>query len=421
MLRTVCAILIGKSIFFLSRALKLGGGYAAPGLYALKIHPNLVGILSSTISKQIIITGTNGKTTTAGMLVHLFRSSGEKVIRNQTGSNLERGIASTLIKHSSVFGHVKETIAIWEIDEAAFNAIAPKLKPDLVVFLNVFRDQLDRYGEVDSVVSKWLETIKKMPNNIKYLVNADDGSLEKLLKAGKSVETYSVKGVIIPGEKPPSKKLNSRFSGAEVNNSSLGGINFRFHLDKCDIPVSLSVPGNYNVYNAVAALSARFLLGGLADSEAAGLKNFKSSFGRFEKFSIGQTEGYIFLIKNPVGATQVLQTVTPHINTNGTMLFILNDNFADGKDVSWIWDAEFERVKGEGGRGKTFVSGTRAFDMALRLKYAGLTANQISTNKNISTALNHAIKDISSDEILYILPTYTVLLELQRKGLCKRV
>lgn len=412
MLKTILAILLGKTIFSFSRILKLGGGFAAPGYYALKIDPQLIERLSTQIPKQVIITGTNGKTTTAGMLSHLYKFGGEQTIRNQTGSNLERGIASTLISHSSLLGKIKQQVAIWEVDEAAFNILALKIRPDLIIFLNVFRDQLDRYGEVDSIVKKWLETIRKMPGKTRYLVNADDGSLEKLLASGSKIETYSVTGIRIKGEKEPSKKFNSRFVGLDINKSSIEGVSFVFQLDDCKMPVALSVPGQYNVYNAVAALSAKFMLGDLGEVEAASLSSFRASFGRFEKFATKSITGYIFLIKNPVGATQVLQTVLPHIAPKDSLLIALNDNFADGKDVSWIWDAEFERVKDQGSRVKIFVSGTRAYDMALRLKYAGVDESQMIIEQNLETAFNKAIKECQGK--LFILPTYTALMELQK-------
>src|ERR1035437_6873439 len=159
-MRVFFAILLGKAIFKISRFLKLGGGSAAPGLWALKLYPDLVEELVKKIPTNIIITGTNGKTTTARMLSHFAKSSGLKVIRNHTGSNLERGIASTLISHNT-----PADIGIWELDEAIFNTIGPKINPDIIVFLNVFRDQLDRYGEVNSVVNNWAQTLKKI--NIK--------------------------------------------------------------------------------------------------------------------------------------------------------------------------------------------------------------------------------------------------------------
>lgn len=411
MLKTLAAIFLGKSIFFLSRILKIGGGFAAPGLYALKIDPDLVKKLSSQIPKQIIITGTNGKTTTSAMLAHMYKISGTWTIRNQTGSNLERGIASTLIKHSSLSGKLKEQTAIWEVDEAAFNVLAPKIKPDLIVFLNVFRDQLDRYGEVDSIVKKWLETVKKLPGQTQILLNADDGSLEPLLKS-KHTQTFSVKDAQIQGERKPAGKIISRFLAAGINKNLLEGTEFIFSFDNCKIPISLKLPGDYNIYNAAAALSAKFLLGQLTDSEAESLENFKASFGRFEKFEIHDKKGSIFLIKNPVGATQVLQTILPHMDSEDSLLWVLNDNFADGRDVSWIWDIELEKFNVASFKFKVIVSGQRACDMALRLKYAGIEEERTTICSKLETAFVKALEETSGK--LFIMPTYTALLELQK-------
>lgn len=410
MLKTLAALFLGKSIFFLSRLLGLGGGFAAPGLYALKIEPELVSKLSSQIPKQIIITGTNGKTTTAAMLAHMYKVSGQKVIRNQTGSNLERGIASTLIKHSLLSGKIKEQTAIWEVDEAAFNTLAAKIKPNLVVFLNVFRDQLDRYGEVDSIVRKWLETIKKLPAKTRLLVNGDDGSLEPLLATNKPTETYYVKEINIKSEKKVSLKSISRFTTTEIKKKSLEGASFIFHADDCKMPVTLEQPGDYNIYNATAALSSKFMLGELSDSEVASLKDFKASFGRFEKFESQGKKGSIFLIKNPVGATQVFQTILPHMSPQDTLLWALNDNFADGRDVSWIWDIELEKFKVENWDMKIFLSGSRAYDVALRLKYAGIKYTEIEPELNKAF-----IKTLKQTEgKIFVLPTYTALLKLQK-------
>ncbi|MBI2593336.1 DUF1727 domain-containing protein [Candidatus Daviesbacteria bacterium] len=412
MLKTFAALLLGKSIFFLSRLLGLGGGFAAPGFYALKIDPDLVNKLASQIPKQVIITGTNGKTTTSAMLAHMYRDHNQKVIRNQTGSNLERGIASTLIKHSSFFGSIREQVAVWEIDEAAFNNLAPKIKPDLIVFLNVFRDQLDRYGEVDSIIKKWIETIMKLPEKTQLLINGDDGSLEPLEKAGKKTESFSVHKNDFKGEKKSSSSKNSRFKTVNVKANALEGTGFIFQLDNCKLPVSLQLPGDYNIYNASAALAAKFLLGDLRNSEAESLKNFKATFGRFENFESANKRGSIFLIKNPVGATQVLQTVLPHITSKDTLLLALNDNLADGRDVSWIWDIELEKFKISNFKSQIFTAGSRAFDLALRLKYAGIAENRIEIIPGLESAFDKSLAKTSGR--LFILPTYTALMKLQK-------
>lgn len=406
---TFIPVALGKLIFTLSRLFKIGGGFAAPGLYALKIDPDIVGKLTSEIPVQILITGTNGKTTTSGMLAHLYEKSGVKVLRNKTGSNLERGIASTLIKHCPLFGKVREGVAVWEVDEAAFNTLAPKIKPDLIVFLNVYRDQLDRYGEVDSIVSKWVQTVNKLPSSTKLLINADDGNLERFLDSGKQIEAFSVPGTGFKGEKETERKINARFSGLNAK-SSLQESNFIFEYGKEKLPVKLTIAGTYNIDNAVAALSSKFLTAGLTEADAKNLERFGSAFGRSERFVLNNKEGYIFLIKNPAGATQVMETVMPNLKTGDTLILALNDNFADGTDVSWIWDIDLEKFEVSDSKYRIRVTGTRAYDLALRLKYAGVPEKKIEMAPSMETAL----EETGKEGRIFVLPTYTAMLNLQK-------
>src|SRR3989344_6952633 len=222
-MRLFLAILIGKIIIKLTRFLKLGGGSAAPGLYALKIDPRLVEKLVKKIPQNIVITGTNGKTTTARILAHLAKESGLKIIRNHTGSNLERGIASALVSNFPLsIINCQFDIGIWELDEAAFNKVAPKLNAKIIVFLNVFRDQLDRYGEVDSIVNKWVDTLEKINPEV-ILINGDDIKLTPL-KIKRKFETFGVENYKIIGESlehiNPDHKLDF-----EAKNVKLDGLN----------------------------------------------------------------------------------------------------------------------------------------------------------------------------------------------------
>ena len=191
-MRLFLAILIGKIIIKLTRFLKLGGGSAAPGLYALKIDPRLVEKLVKKIPQNIVITGTNGKTTTARMLAHLAKEAGLKVIRNHTGSNLERGIASVLITHYQL-PTTNYQLGIWELDEAAFNTVVLKIKPDIIIFLNVSRDQLDRYGEVDKVVNDWCNTLSKIDPKTTILINADEPDFKKLKNYFPNIKAFGKK------------------------------------------------------------------------------------------------------------------------------------------------------------------------------------------------------------------------------------
>ncbi len=399
-MRTLTAVALGKLISHATRKFKIGGGSAAPGLYALKLDPQIVKKLSSKIPKNIVITGTNGKTTTSRILAHFAKESGLKVIMNHTGSNMERGIASTLIQN---YGK-KYDLGIWELDEAAFNSVAPKLNPDIVVFLNVFRDQLDRYGEVDSVVNNWCETLKKLPKNTTIILNTDDANILKLKSFFKGkVITFGLKDKKIAGETKSASKYTADFMAKNVKLNGLEGSSFELLNSKINLPI----PGVYHVYDALAAISVASALNLPINRLSDYLINFSPAFGRVEKLDFG----YIFLIKNPAGATQVFQTIAPQIKSQDRLLLALNDNLADGTDVSWIWDANFEKLYTENYNLKTFVSGTRAYDLALRLKYAGFDTKQITIEPELKNALKEARKGLKGT--LFILPTYTAMLELQ--------
>ncbi len=227
MLKTSLAILTGKIIFALTRLFKIGGGSAAPGLYALKIEPELIQKLSSGISKNIVITGTNGKTTTARLLSHFLISRNLKIIRNSTGSNLERGIASSLIAKATFFGGIKDAdLGIWELDEAAFNKAVFKIKPQIIVFLNAFRDQLDRYGEVDAVTNNWKETINKINWDCAILANGGDTNTAWITHfREKNVYGFRVLGHMVVDESTKEIKTSQKsdFSAKVTKNKGLDG------------------------------------------------------------------------------------------------------------------------------------------------------------------------------------------------------
>ena len=350
------AILLGKSISSLTKSLKIGGGSAAPGLYALKIHPELVKQLVSQIPTNIVITGTNGKTTTSRMLTHFAKEAGLKIIRNHTGSNLERGIASTLIQNFPK----KFDLGVWELDEAAFNLVTPKIKPQIIVFLNVFRDQLDRYGEIDTVVKKWGETLKRLDKKTVVLINGDDDNCIKLKSSFKGkVYTFGVKDYKIVGESILHKREKQKldFEAREVKLKGLSGTSFQLSIRNKLSTINLPLPGIYHIYDTVAAIATMSFLSDMPMHKyTSTLKSFQPAFGRVEKLVLSNSEGshpcYIFLIKNPAGATQVFETIAPQLKKNDRLLLALNDNLADGTDVSWIWDAGFERLLSPSLRGR---------------------------------------------------------------------
>lgn len=414
-MRLLLAILIGKIIFSLVRFLRIGGGSAAPGLYALKIEPNLVSKLAGQIPQNVVITGTNGKTTTARMLEHFAKSNDFKTVRNHTGSNLERGIASTLISKSSLLGDSKNyDLGIWELDEAAFNSVILKLDPKIVIFLNVFRDQLDRYGEIDTVVKRWAETVSKLKSDTLIIYNSDDENLKKVIKSFPgSSQSFGVKDYKILGEsiERSAREKNVDFEAKDIKVRGLAGSSFRLTINDLRFTILLQIPGIYHIYDLVAAFAAGYNLNLDVKKMVSSLAHYSPAFGRVEKLKIEGKEAWIFLIKNPAGATQVFETITPEIKPDDRLLVALNDNLADGTDVSWIWDANFEKLITNHQPPIIIASGTRAQDLAVRLKYAGFDPGSILIENNLKRALKVAKQDLKGR--LLILPTYTALLELQ--------
>lgn len=412
-LRTLFGLLAGKLLIFVLTRGKIGGASALPGLVANKIDPNFVENIKVYAKVNIIVTGTNGKTTTSQAIAQAAKFDGLSIIRNHTGSNLEQGIASTLIKH---FGWKLPDVGIWEIDEAAFNSIAPKLKPDIVIFLNAFRDQLDRYGEVDKIISLWQSALKALPSKTTVLFNADISALRALKPFTKGeVITFGIIGKKITGEKMVNAKRSGSidYLASNITEIGLDSLNFDIYFrKKFQTKISLPVPGVYNIYNFLAAFIASQKLGIATKLIKQAFENFTPAFGRVEKFSLHKTlnanqTGYIFLIKNPTGANQVIATIKNRLTPDDRLLVALNDNIADGRDVSWVWDSNFEELT-QTNFNQIIASGNRAQDLALRLKYAGI--NYVLTPK-IDQAFMQALNGLKGN--LFVLPTYTAMLKFQ--------
>lgn len=413
MIRLLLAVWLGKVISFLTTCMKKGGGSAAPGYQALKLCPNLVSVFSKQIPQSVIITGTNGKTTTSRMLDQFARAQGLKVLRNQTGSNMERGVASTLIKAASplTLRLPKVDLAIWEIDEATFKLVVNKIKPDIIVFLNAARDQLDRYGELDSLVREWRDALSGLKCHPLILINNDDASTRSLSAIkGLTFKTFGTDKKIVEWEKEAPRGKKPDVEASAIVEKSDQGLFFDLQVGKDKISISFPINGSYHVYDILASAGAAHFLDIPLTQAKEVLKSYLPAFGRVEKINYQEKEIIITLIKNPNGATQVFKTLTKDFQKGDQILIALNDNIADGKDVSWIWDANFEeltQVKGS----PIICSGTRAEDLALRLKYAGIPEEDLTLENNLTKAIQQALTQTQSR--LFILPTYTALLALQ--------
>jgi len=349
------AIIIGKITAFLLKIFSSGGGTALPGLIALKLNPALINqIVKKNSLRSIIITGTNGKTTTSRLLGEIFKLHGLKFIHNRSGSNLLRGIASTLINQSDGRGRIKTTWAIWEIDEAAVKTAVRQLQPEIAIFTNLSRDQLDRYGELDTILKDWREAISLLPEKAAIVTN------HQLASA-------------FP-------KIRPLFTFSQHSSA-------KYYL---------------NHRAAVKAICR--ILKFNSDLVERAVAGFRPAFGRGEELILNHKPVKIFLVKNPAGFNAVWQMLHEQGKLNKQLLIILNDLIADGTDVSWIWDIDFNYLNSR--KLPIIVSGTRTNDMAVRLKYAGLNPALIRLEPKIKKALTY-----SPD---YILPTYTAMLKLRQ-------
>lgn len=413
-----------------------GKAQAAPGLIALKLDPELIARAHKYFDKSVFVTGTNGKTTTTKLITMALRKSGQRVISNETGSNLERGLAASIATHLSGFGNLGQAYAVWEADESAFTKILPDVDVDVVVLLNLFRDQLDRYGEIDSTAKKIFESIKKK-EKLQLVVNGDDPYMVAIARQFEGVVYFGVrvKNKRVPDQKSVKDAISCPYCYGElVFDSPIYSHLGQFACKKCDFGSPkidyavvdydqrevkiqrgrnvISLPrisgGFYNVYNEVAAFAAAELLGVKVNDFAATAGEFKVPFGRYERVSFENKEITTVLVKNPTGMSQALKATVEEGKKN-SLILALNSGIADGRDTSWIWDVDFEGfVKNT----KTFsyvVTGDRRYDMAVRLKYAGILPQRITVVRSYKDAFRLALK--SASDAIYYLPTYTALME----------
>ena len=430
---------VNKGLHLVKRA-----GTSLPGVVALKISGNFLSFLSKYCEKKIVtVTGTNGKTTTAGLFAHILKTADNKVLHNEKGANMLSGIASSLAvnyKPFSVFDY-----AVLESDEAYLTRLYDYIKADYLIVTNLFRDQLDRYGELDTTAGKIQHAIEKN-KELKVFINADDPMLSELGRDNKKIYfgfdnvTYktSSQESMAPAESVycrcgaglsyesryyahvgryfcnscKRKRPEPDYKGYAVIYDEYSEIYLKYtkNGNETETCFKVNLAGLYNAYNALAAISAALELCIEPAVIQNGLDTYKSVFGRAEKFILNGKNVLVQLIKNPTGASEVLRTV--NCKDDSSLLIIINDNYADGRDVSWLWDADFELLKDY--TGDVVVSGIRAYDMAVRLKYAGIDKLKIKVINDIQKAVEYSITNVKQDGRLLIMPTYTALLEMQK-------
>ncbi len=411
-------IFFGKTFIYLSRLFNLGNGSTWPGHIALKLNPNFIrNILSKSKIKIVVIAGTNGKTTTGALISHVLESSNHSVIHNSSGANLLNGLASTLISNS-ILARLNQEYLIFECDENALPEVIKQTDPNYILCLNLFRDQLDRYGEIDSITKRWAESFKNLNHKNTLVLNSDDPQVSYLGKNTKAQVKYF--GLSENGTESTKHGADSIYCPNCSNKLTFEKVFFS-HLGvwkcaKCalirptpDISNSKSypLPGTYNKYNTIAA---NLILKEEGINEAIiedGFNKFSPAFGRGEKIIYKGKHVQLFLSKNPTSFNESLRTIKELGGKN--IVILLNDKIPDGLDVSWIWDINFEEILEKDMN--IGVSGDRTYDMAVRIKYAEFFAHH---NEDPKIVIDNMLASLEKDETLYILPNYSAMLETRK-------
>lgn len=428
-------ILLMKILSFITGL--LGGGTSLPGEIALKIRPNLLSKVSKGY-RIVLVTGTNGKTTTCSQIVAAIKATGSRVINNSSGANMKPGIVSCLIKNYRFKKSDEQKFAVLEVDEAYLQHITEEIKPEIIAVTNIFRDQLDRYGEVDKTLKLIADGCAKTPDST-FVLNGDESLLYGFMEGSKryyygfrvtpdinaegemnaegkfcrdckgpyeyNFVTFNHLGdYLCPrcGKKRPPLALGVDKTPVLTADSS------KVSFDGLEITIPL--PGTYNIYNALCAATAAGALGVCGDDIKTGIESCGSKFGRQETVFIDGREVRIILVKNPAGCNEAINSVLPD-ESAVNLAFLLNDNYADGTDVSWIYDAHFERFTKMNYQ-NVLVGGTRCYDMAIRLKYAGLDTSRFHVSEDYDGIL-YSIRTHITGRV-YLFTTYTAMTSFRK-------
>ena len=443
------AVTLARAAGALSRLSRRGGGTSLPGKLLLRLQPDAVSRLARQLERgSVVLSATNGKTTTTRMIASVLARAGVETVHNRAGANMPGGVATALLQNAP-HGRIEGSrLGLFEVDEAWLGTVAAEVEPHTVVLGNLFRDQLDRYGELERLADEWAAVVARGAGRTTYVLNADDPLVADL---GRDADGQARERVTYFGVEDRSQALAELEHAFDAKHCRRCGSMYRYaaaylgHLGDYACPncgnrrpapsvaarrvelrgmagsrvtvstpageleLSLPLPGLYNVYNALAATACCLELGIEPETIARGLESAAAAFGRAEQVDVNGRGLAILLIKNPAGANEVFRTLRSGGDRDLDLWIALNDGIADGRDISWIWDADFELLAGSARR--VTCSGTRAPELALRLKYAGLAEDAIDTVPALEEGLEHALA-ADGGRPVYALPTYTALLEL---------
>ncbi len=447
--RLAFAISAGKLAGASGRFFRIGGGTSLPGMIARRIDPNVLkSVVGASKAKKIVITGSNGKTTTARMTAAIADASGRRVSQNRTGSNLLQGVTSVAVNFADIFGRLDSDVLLFEIDEATIPLAVPEIQPDVVVITNIFRDQLDRYGELYSVAKALNKMLESLPESATILLNGNDpqvanfGTNARAKRLFFGLETTEV-GTPVPEQSADIircihcnsdlvyevaymshlgiyrcpecgytlPKLDIAATSVKLADDGEGPTQVHLRTPQGEMELTIPLPGLHNVYNAAAAIGAAMAAGFEMDKVQSALTNIRPAFGRLEKIQAGDKTIYLTFVKNPTSFNLMLRLIAQHPGKKH-LLLAASHTVVDGEDFAWLWDVELEAVA------STILdavcSGNKPEELAMRLKYAEIPPDHIKLIADREAALDAALKNVEPGGTLYIMSSYTPTHELRR-------
>ena len=447
--RLALAISAGKLAGASGRFFRIGGGTSLPGMIARRIDPNVLkSVVGASKAKKIVITGSNGKTTTARMTATIADFGGQRVSHNRTGSNMLQGVTSVAVNFADVLGRLDSDVLLFEIDEGTIPLAVPEIQPDIVLITNIFRDQLDRYGELYSVAQALDKMLESLPESSIIMLNGNDPQVANFGQNAKAqrlffgLESKEV-GTPVPEQSAdiircvrcqedllyevaymshlgiyrcPNcgytlPKLDFAATSIKLASDGAGPSQVTIRTPQGNVELEIPLPGLHNVYNATAALGAALAAGFDIDKAPAAIASMRPAFGRLEKIQAGDRTIYLAFVKNPTSFNLVLRLIKQHPTQKHAMV-VGSNTVVDGEDFAWLWDVDIEDIAGD--IVDVVCSGTKAEEFAMRLKYADVPLDKISIVHEREAGLDAALQNTGPGGTLYIMASYTPTNELRR-------
>ena len=447
--RLALAISAGKLAGASGRFFRIGGGTSLPGMIARRIDPNVLkSVVGASKAKKIVITGSNGKTTTARMTATIADIGGQRVSHNRTGSNMLQGVTSVAVNFADVFGRLDSDVLLFEIDEGTIPLAVPEIQPDVVVITNIFRDQLDRYGELYSVANALNSMLERLPETSTILLNGNDPQVANFGQNAKAKRLFfglEATGIGTPVPEQSADiircilcqedlqyevaymshlglyrcpncgytlpKLDFAATSVKLAPDGEGPSQVTIRTPKGEISLEIPLPGVHNVYNATAAIAAAMSADLDLEKVSAAISSMRPAFGRLEKIQAGDQTIYLAFVKNPTSFNLMLRLIKQHA-TEKHALIVASNTVVDGEDFAWLWDVDIEEIAPD--IRDIVCSGSKAEELAMRLKYADIPTDKIRVVHEREAALDAALKNAGPNGTLYIMASYTPTHELRR-------